>query len=71
MLVLAPETGGLSLLGIALVAGIGGGMFGGWGAHKLLFSNHPHAQSTLKQSGALPPHMVQTLMPPPPAGQHR
>ncbi len=71
LLVLAPETGGLSLLGIALIAGVGGGMFSGWGAHKLLFSNHPHAQSSVEQNGMLPAHMVQTLMPPPPAGPHR
>jgi hypothetical protein len=71
LLVLAPETGGLTLLAAAAIAGAGAGWFSGWGAHKLLFSNHPHAQSSAEQTGSIPAYMIQSTLPSPPFGAHR
>jgi hypothetical protein len=71
LLVLAPETGGLTLLAVAAIAGAGAGWFSGWGAHKLFFSNHPHAQSSAEQTGSIPAHMIQSTLPSPPIGGHR
>lgn len=68
MVVLAPETGGLTLLGVALVVGAGaaGGGLSGWGFHKLFFTNHPQAQHVVQSTGTLPASMVHAVMPPPP-----
>ncbi len=63
MIAAAPETGGLSLLGIAFVAGTGGAMFSGWGAHKLFFSKHQSAGAYVKQGTPVPGHLVQPTMP--------
>ncbi len=71
LLVLAPETGGLTLIAAAVVAGGAAGWFSGWGAHKLLFSNHPHVQSSAEQTGTIPGHMIQSTLPSPPIGAHR
>lgn len=71
MIVLAPETGGLSLLGIGLIAGVGGGALSGWGFHRLFFTSHPHAQASVQQTGSLPATMVQPGLPPSPIPRWR
>ena len=66
LMILAPETGGLTLLGVALIAGGVGGGLSGWGFHKLFFTNHPQAQHVVQSTGTLPASMVHSVMPPPP-----
>ncbi|NYF78802.1 hypothetical protein [Granulicella arctica] len=65
-LVLAPETGGLSLAGIGFVAGIAGGVGGSMAADKIYYSSHAHLIPSMRQTGVIHPGMMQSSMPHPP-----
>ena len=71
MIVLTPETGGLFLFGIALVAGMGGGGLASWGAHRILFPAHEGLPLSALHTGLLPSHSITPHMPPPPISSTR